>query len=76
MTLEIKLITSWLVCCRVVHGHSMLKQGIWGLMLQDNCWFFICFGSEPGKRMEGKTCWDRYGLFMESVLDWLKLQEQ
>ena len=37
MTLEIKLIPSWLVCCRVVHDHNMLRLGIQGLMLQGNC---------------------------------------
>ena len=60
MTWDFKLITSWLVCCRVVHGHSMPRLGIWGLTSQDNCWFDYLLCSEPGWKKEGQTCWDRY----------------
>ena len=41
MTLEIKPITSWLVCCRVIHNHSMLRFGIQKLMLWGNCWIAL-----------------------------------
>ena len=59
MTLEIKLITSQLVCCRDVHVHGMLRLGISRLILWGNCWF-VCFGSEPGRKTEDQNCWDRY----------------
>ena len=56
MTLEIKPLASWLVCCRVVCGHSMPRLGIWGLRLWGNCWFVISLGSEV--RMEnGRSEW-------------------
>ena len=56
-TLEIKPITTWLVCCRVVHGHGMLRLGIQGLALQGNCWFVIILGSEFNGKWKFRIAW-------------------
>ena len=50
MTSEIKPVTSWLVCCRVVNGQGVLRFGIQGLTLWGNCWIVFILGSEV--RME------------------------
>ena len=53
MTSESKQIISWLVCCRVVHSHGMLRLGIQGLTLKGNCWivYNIGFRSQDEKQV-------------------------
>ena len=50
MTLEIKTITSWLVCCKVKYAHGVPRLGMQGLILQGNCWSdFNWLRSQDGK---------------------------
>ena len=60
LILEIKPIISWLVCCRVVHGHGMPRLGIQGLMLWGNCWIVVYWAQKSGWKKEGQNCWDSY----------------
>ena len=68
-TLDIKSITSWLVC-RVLHGHSVPRLGIQGLTLRVTAGFLFYWAQKSGQKMEGQNCWERYGCIWKVILEW------